>query len=438
MGCGASPRDGIYWQTGRLPSVNPFAFTSVHRPWLLHMPAVQLGFAFLADHAGLVSLVVLATAAASAARIWVWLGHAATPVARLLTLPLAVVAVEVDGDKLSPRGQAFGDLLFVLLLGLVLRLLRGERVRFWVPLLLGIGWANCHPSFLLAAALPLAAAAASQLDEPGRRPALGPFVGFALLAIAGSCVNPYGPVLLLDVMHLATDETTAWVDVFRSPDLHAPIWLVGIGTVLAAALLRSRMGEAKARQAEVALLFVLLLAGCWSRRYGPLAQMAAVAVGGRALGGARFGSRRPGALTAALSLAAGAALAWTAVSLRRPPDPLRFQPVAAARFVLDHHPPERLYNAYAWGGYLDYAWGGERRVFIDGRNNLFDNGTFADSLAINNTLAGFERLLDTYEISTVLEPVDQPLDRALAKRRGWQQVYRDTIAVIYVRTPKAE
>jgi hypothetical protein len=93
-----------------------------------------------------------------------------------------------------------------------------------------------------------------------------------------------------------------------------------------------------------------------------------------------------------------------------------------------------LLNEFAWGGYLMYRFDGARPVFIDGRNNRYDNGVFDDYMQMTFASPSLDALLDAYQINTVLWTAGWPLDRALAERQQtWTELYRDAISVIYVR-----
>jgi hypothetical protein len=122
-----------------------------------------------------------------------------------------------------------------------------------------------------------------------------------------------------------------------------------------------------------------------------------------------------------------------AVMLSERRDPFRDVPVLATSAVERLDLPDRVLNPYHWGGYLEWAWAGRRKVFIDGRNQLFSNGVFDDSRAIASVAPQTATLLDIYEIGTVLWEAGTPLDDALAQDPRGRAVRRDHLAVVYVR-----
>src|SRR5262249_32474426 len=55
-------------------------------------------------------------------------------------------------------------------------------------------------------------------------------------------------------------------------------------------------------------------------------------------------------------------------------------PVAGARFIQEHHLPDPVFNFQPWGGYLIHEWYPERRVFIDGRMDMYGKAVVDDYL----------------------------------------------------------
>ncbi len=416
-----------------LPTSDPFTYASAPGRWIVHMPLCQVALAWLDAHAGLTLVMVAGTAIEVAAVLVLWLGNARTFLARVATFPLALLLLHAGARDLSVRGQLFGDLGFAVLLLCLVRFARGARVHPAIPLLLGALWANTHPSFLLAIALPVAWLVLSRLDPADERPALRPLLVFTALVGVGTLVNPYGPTLHVDVIRLLFDPTTAGVDLFRSPPFHSLLWLGLIASGLFVAWLRLARGRAPRRRSDAALLLAFVAATCWARRYGTLLAGMELAIAGCALS-----HEMPAAVSrrltdrVVLGAAAVEALA-AALLLTADVSPLRDVPVGAAACIHQHHLPGNVMNPYHWGGYLDYAWNGRPKAFIDGRNQLFDNGAHADSLVLDAAATGWERLLDVYSVRTVLWARGEPLDRTLARQPDWQLVCRGRLANVYVR-----
>jgi hypothetical protein len=428
-------------RTGALPDFDPFSFASRQVPWVLHMPAFQIGGAWLVAHAGLRAFMVASAIPIVAAAALLWLLPAHGPLARLVAFPVALLYVLVDQEDISARGQAFGDLGFAVLLLLIARIRTGGRVRPWWPLLLGAAWANFHPSFLLAVAVPLAVALADGLA----RASLGPLgrmsslplqtgrrlVAFAALSLVGACLNPSSVVLVVDVLKLLVDPTTSHVDLFQSPDFQSPGWLVPMALAVVLLVWLACQGASMRRRGDAMLLLLLVGALCLARRYATILVAFELVLVGQAANSMRASAPAwlPVALVSSGVLQMALGLRW----LAERKDPLHDVPVQAVASIERLDAPDRVLNPYHWGGYLDWVWHGDRKVFIDGRNQLFSNGVFDDSERLDALLPGARELLDIYEIRTVLWERGAPLDQALAQAPDWRLVHSDPMAVVYVR-----
>ncbi len=397
------------------------------------MPFTQIALAWTAAHAGLRGVLALATLVMTGALVAAWLGFSRGTIARVCTLPLVAGLVWLQRDDLCARGQVFGDAAFVALLLLLDRADQGRRVPWIAPTVLGALWANAHPSFLLVAVLPAALAAAGLADRSGRRASPWPPLRIAAFASAGTLINPYGYGLIVDVARLARSPSTARIDLFVSPDFHDPRWVALMGVAGGVFTLRARHGPVAGRARDALVTVLLAGAACWGRRYceilgfwslaqaGRLATREAVRLEERA---ASLGWRLAGPVTIALGSAAAA--------VATPKDPLAQVPDGAAEFVEREHLPDHVFGPYHWGGYLEWAWAGRRQVFVDGRNNLFDNGVFDDAHTIWRAQEGWARLLDAYHVETVLAERGSVLDAALWTS-GWRRVFLGRLAVVYLR-----
>ncbi|MBX3025221.1 hypothetical protein KF840_09950 [bacterium] len=419
----------------RLPDRDPFSFASSSDAWVVNMCAYQIAMALAARTIGLGAVLLLNTAAYVGALLLFVLPYARSWVARGVGLALCVVQVLVEHDLLTARGKNFGDLAFAGLFLWSWRLRDGARFRWYVPFAIGVFWVNSHPSFMLLAAVPMAFWALGQLDDAGDRVPLRPFVATAVLGMAATLLNPNTIHAIPDALTLYWGRTTAHIDQFRPPDFARPEWFGALALSVGIIVARAFWGDARHRHSEVALLVVALVGALVARRhatflFGIQTAILCSQIDRRQWGSATTAPRwcRPAAPVAALALLlAGMALA-TAKK-----DPLADAPVASAEFIAEHGLPDRVFNSYTFGGYLDWAWRGERRTFWDGRNNLFENGAFFDAARLEQAAPGYETILDTYEIRTVLVHRDMGLARALAADERWQLAFTDRVGAVFVR-----
>ncbi|MBU0610249.1 MAG: hypothetical protein KKI08_20360 [Armatimonadetes bacterium] len=110
-------------------------------------------------------------------------------------------------------------------------------------------------------------------------------------------------------------------------------------------------------------------------------------------------------------------------------------PVAATRYLLDHHLPPRVFHNMSYGSYLDWEAYPQYRVFLDSRIELYPASLWDAHYLITCGHPGWQRLLDEYRVNTLLLSRDeQPgLVAAAGASAAWQQVYEDRHAVVLVR-----
>jgi hypothetical protein len=106
-------------------------------------------------------------------------------------------------------------------------------------------------------------------------------------------------------------------------------------------------------------------------------------------------------------------------------------PVDAVAFIKQQALPGRLFNSYNWGGYLLWELP-EYPVFIDGRTDLYNDEVINQWLQVVRAEPGWQQILDRWGVRLVLIEPAMPLVGHL-KNAGWQELYRDDVAVVYAR-----
>lgn len=421
-------------ETGELYAPYPFSYTAVRQPWIIHHVGTVFLFAELERHVGLLAVIYVSALAQAAAYLVLWIPHAKTGLARVATFFWTLFAIQLASPDISARGASFSDLCFACLLLCLWLLKDGRGVHWAVPLALGAAWANAHSSFPLAVMTPLFVGLSLWLFEPpGDRPALVPFARFAGLALLGGGLTPYSWLLTWDVMVEVRRPETWNIDLFRTPELHQPLWIATIAFTLVLCWARGRYGATRHGRTDIALLLCFLLATCLGRRYG--SQLTAVATVLVARTANELGPIpiAPRLRTALFGLATAVQLCVAAWFARTPKDPFFHGPFAAAAFIEQHKLPEHVWAKYDWGSFLLYAWRGHRKVFIDGASHVYGNGVFDDDLAILTAAPETGELLDAYDLNTLLCPRGSPIHQAAASSERWRPVYGDERAVVFVR-----
>jgi hypothetical protein len=108
-------------------------------------------------------------------------------------------------------------------------------------------------------------------------------------------------------------------------------------------------------------------------------------------------------------------------------------PLQAVEYLRAHPVAGPMLNEYGWGGYLIWTLSPERKVFIDGRADIYEHGgVLPDYLSIVRLGPEAFALLHKYGIESCLIERKAPLATILAVLPDWQAVYTDETAVLYV------
>jgi hypothetical protein len=109
-------------------------------------------------------------------------------------------------------------------------------------------------------------------------------------------------------------------------------------------------------------------------------------------------------------------------------------PTAALQFMQRQHVNGRIFNEYAWGGYMEW-YAPDLKPLIDTRTDIFIyNGVFDDYLRATANDPSFH-ILDKYQIDYVLLPPQRPLIYLLKQSPAWRPVYTDKVATLFERVP---
>jgi hypothetical protein len=109
-------------------------------------------------------------------------------------------------------------------------------------------------------------------------------------------------------------------------------------------------------------------------------------------------------------------------------------PTAAVEYLRGQPALDPVYNNYSFGGYLIYALGPERKVFIDGRADIYERGgVLSDYARISLLKPEAMDLLRGYGVKSCLLVRDEALVTLLAASPDWQQVYADKVSALFVR-----
>jgi len=434
----------LWWhlRTGRLiveersiPTADPFTFTAEGRPWVTHEWLAEVLFYGVHELGGIGTLVLAkAVIAALALLLSAAAGLSGDGRSRLAAAAVGVLAA---APLLQPRAFVRPHMLTALLLGAVLLCLRREAVtrpRVWRAALLPIFllWANLHSGFVLGLGLVALFWIGEAWESGGRvrrggggRPvdrrarnaaawlrlrSRGPWFA-ALLAVG--LANPHlHRAFLYPFDLMARREVREAIVELRSIFHPAYADALFLKALAAAAVIMLALVWSERRRVHWSMVLPgALFAGLAINNLRGVSEFAVMVPAFMAVHGGVF-ARRP-AWSRAVSLAVillaavggAAALRWGVPMGADPPRRIALGherdnlPDAATRFLRDAAPPGRVFNILAFGGWFIHELWPDRRVYIDGRLDVFPPGFLAAYQTLMRTGEGWDRAVAQYDIA---------------------------------------
>lgn len=434
-----------------------FSWSRVGEAWINHswLSQIVLYGAYVA--LGDVGLALYTAVLAAAGMALVYRISEGSALVRAFAVALAGAAAAVFW---SPRPQMMSFLLSTVVLTLLWAYRRGHDRLWLIPPIMML-WANLHGGFALGFILLVLAGlgeglrwlvegvlrgGAADAERPTLRPVLR-LVEVGLVSAAAVAVNPYGvQMLTYPFRTVGIGVLRDYIQEWAAPNFHQPqtwpfIWLL-LGTLIVAGFSPRRLDWRDAVMVG-GTAYAALLAG---RNIALFAVVAAPvlslhAEAWLAAHDIRFDLRRPPQGTAVLinwmllALIGAAVVFKMSVALN--PQTVEqarrdLLPVGAVAYLEARQPPGPLFNSYNWGGYLIWA-ARDYPVYVDGRTDLYDDDLLQVYLEVALARPGWEEQLDEMGANTVLVETDSPLAQVLRLSKGWQLVYRDRLASLYVR-----
>jgi len=106
-------------------------------------------------------------------------------------------------------------------------------------------------------------------------------------------------------------------------------------------------------------------------------------------------------------------------------------PVQALQFMRQAELAGNLFNRYSWGGFL--IWQGEK-VFIDGRADLYGDEFFKLYVDVYKGRVAPYQVFQQHGIRRVVIEPDCALATLLEQSASWDKVYKDNLAVVFLKT----
>jgi len=436
---------------GTVPETDPFSAHGQGRPWVAYSWLFELLVVGAYSWLGLFGIVLL--------RVILVLGVAVTMhrfvtkreprflVATALTAAVFIVLCPL----LSERPWLLTIFFCTLTLDAILDLRRGAGT--WAGWLLPVCfalWANLHIQFVYGLFLLGLACAAPLIDHlAGGRQRIGSpgpfswrawwkFPALAAACAAATLLNPYHVRLYGVVVEYATQTGAFGLVSELRPLEFGSFWswcvlaLAGTSTFVLARRRTISSFELIFLVAAVVLSF-RVQREAW---YLALAALAILAQPPRGVVPERDCfpmTRRRIAIVGTGILALAVILCWkrdlTGQHLQE--EVASHFPVEAAGFVEEHGYGGPLYNDFNWGGYLIWRLP-QLPVAMDGRTNLHGDERIRQSVATWAGLPGWNTSPELAGAGLVIADVNMPLAELLRLDCRFQQVYKDSAAVVFV------
>ena len=339
---------------------------------------------------------------------------------------------------------------------------RNEKPHYiWWLAPLMILWVNIHAGFAVGLALIVLTIAGLALDalllgtglsaDLWRR--LRPLCGLLIICIVAVSINPSGGRLYFYPFETLTSHAMMqYIEEWKSPDFHQP-GFQALGLLILATFSALALSNKRIRPRELLLLVVTCWATLRSSRNVPFFALVAMPLLAEHswiwITSHRWGQwltvpEKPESVrkwtpklvlnVLLLLIALTGVVLWVRqVLVRQPAREAEEFPAAAVDFFLGQRPPQPIYNEYDWGGYLIWKLYPDYRVYIDGRADVYGDRLIKEYLAVHNAKTAWRELLDNRGIQTVLVRPDGPLASLLRLDSGWQKVFEDRQAIVFVR-----
>ena len=374
-----------------------------------------------------------------------------------VALAATLAATSAASVHYLARPHLFSLVLWLIGLGLLDKDRHSRTPWLWILVPMTGVWVNLHGGFAawLGVLFLLVGVSVAQRHRANS-------IRYSLLAGLSSLAtlaNPWGWQLHRHILeYLTSDWITLHVQEFQSPSIRSEnMWIFAL--LLIAGVAAAARGWRSSYWFESSLVGVWGLASLRSARYVPLfAMVAAPVIANHAavwwrnraeMAGSRSGvrvlweaSQSLGAqyrFTWWLPVLGALAVAATLPSRALADFPGQFFPVEAVNRNIDllTSPGQRLLTSDQWADYVIYRLHPRTRVFFDGRSDFYGSAVGDDYRTLLTATEESPAVLKRWGFTAALLPSDWPLRQILVRDSEWRVVYRDSHALLLVKTARS-
>ncbi|HEY6991295.1 MAG TPA: hypothetical protein VH369_23055 [Bryobacteraceae bacterium] len=358
------------------------------------------------------------------------------------------------------RPHLMSWIFFLLFLHLIRDLQEGRKRAFYLLPAVTVLWANVHPSFFLGILLLLCVASEEAIQQfiDGRHwfslcKKCIPYLWAIASCSLTSLLNPYSWRLDRHIFTFLNSDFLNAIQEYQSVNFHySPAGFFECMLLLAAASVVWSLA-ARDMTSTICILF-WAHAALFAARSIPLFLMVAAPLAAKMLSHVTAHSTIPRlrsilvplsqisedlhfferrkqihAVSAVAVLTLAGLFAAGVRGFEGQFDPGRF-PVTAIPAVVASH-AQRIFASDQWGGYLIYRQYPAKKVFVDGRADVFGYDLASLGPTIRNARYDWSHQLDRFAVDMVIIKPDEPLATVLKVSPSWMRLFDDGKVIVF-------
>jgi hypothetical protein len=431
-------------QSRSIPHIDTFSFTRSGSEWVTHEWLSEVIMYVIFRAWGWIGLFVLFGSTITAVLGICFQRCGGKPFIAALAVLLAATA---SASLFGFRPQMFTLLFASIFVALLDRYVyHGEHRLFWLLPLLMLLWVNLHAGFALGPALILLFVGMAGMDKEWKR--IGPLLLMCAICVAVIPLNPHGfRMFTYPFETLSAPAMQNFIQEWLSPDFHQ-LRFLPLAVLILATFSALALSPVRPRPGELFALSALTLAALRSGRHIPIFAVFAAPLFAKYF--AHWLSTQTNRLITIRSSTTTSPSIILALLLIILPLFLIVQrigrfnsnvatyetqkfPLAAVEYIRKSEAAGPIFNDYDWGGYLIWKLYPERKVFIDGRADVYGDAFIFDYLKVYGGERGWREELDRFGIQTVLVQPNSALTTLLREDKAWRTVFEDQQAVVFAK-----
>ncbi len=453
-------------ETGTIPHVDPFSYTAAGKPWVAHEWLSEvIMFVLYRAHGYLVPVLLFASVIA--------LTYAITlQTLKVLGLkPVAAVSITFWAAFMSlfswnVRPQIFSYFLSSIYIFLLVRSRKRRDRWIWLLPAIMVLWVNLHAGYVVGLIL-LGLFILGEGVNQGRAKwmwVIRRYLAVAAATILVTVLNPQGPAMLLYPFSYAGTQNASmrFISEWQSPDFHYYYFFVFGLSLMALMIIPSRRGIDWALALPLLTLTAMSLQSVrvipfYALSFAPLLasridmgrwREAKWALGSQGIASETVplergpSTQRPNRgsrwnwLVLGLCLSIMASTLFLSDRTQWGPEPRTDDyPVAGVRYLKESGLRGNLFNSFQWGGFLIWSFYPERRVFVDGRPDMYGDQFIEGYRRVQEALPGWKEVLNRYHVTVALVVKDSQIATLLAASGDWREAFSGKIESVFVRIP---